>query len=223
MKKYETIIFDVDDTIRDYTLTDQLILEKTQKSFGIKLTWRLLLVKLIEVMALYARSFGILKANMKTLTLRLEIHAVLLGLKTEEYIEKYYEFAKEINIPFENTKEVLKHLRENNYEVYIASNNPKSLAFCESMDFDPNHVFITEKDSTKAYTFKSLSEIKRLKLSTTLIVGDSLIEDVCSAETLGIDSAWLNYNSRLKKMFSRIFKPTYCINDIIEVINILEE
>lgn len=220
-KKYEAVVFDVDDTIRNYTLQDQLILEKTQKDLKVKLSFRLLIVKLIELVALYFRSFGILKADMKTLDLRLKLHAIILNVDVESYKELYYQNANDIVIPFANTKETLEHLRSNNYKIYIATNNPKAAHFCKSMGFSKEYIFVTKSNNRKLDTIKGLIAKETLEANKVLVVGDSLLEDIKSANTLNIDSAWLNYNNRLKTFFTRFIRPTVTLNDIIDLKDLL--
>ncbi len=180
-----------------------------------------MLVKLIEVIALYFRSFGILKADTTTLDLRLMIHAIILNVQSNLYKEKYYQNANEIVIPFLNTKEVLEHLRENEYKIYIVTNNHKAFHFCKSMGFTKEYIFITKSKNRKLDTIRELIEKESLETDNVLVIGDSLLEDIKAANSLGIDSAWLNYNDRLKNLFTKFIKPTFILKDIIGIKEIL--
>ena len=57
-----------------------------------------------------------------------------------------------------------------------------------------------------------------MKIEDMLIIGDELEKDVFGGIKNGIDTCWFNMN---KIVNNTIFKPTYEINNLIELKNIL--
>ncbi|MEG2460082.1 MAG: HAD hydrolase-like protein [Clostridia bacterium] len=222
MKKIKAIFVDGDDTIKNFTLEDELILYEIQKDMKCTEGPRKVLVKLIEKVALYIRSFGLLKANMRTLDLRLAVHAIVLNKSIKKYKQLYYEYMKKIEIPFSNTINVINNLNSNGYEIFFVSNNLKSKSFAQNIGFKDSNICITKKKSNKYNSIATIMKEKNYRPDEVVMVGDSLSEDIYPANKLGVTTIWVNVNGRLKESFTKIIKPNYVIYDIIQILEILE-
>lgn len=220
-EKIVNVILDCDDTVRNYTLADEKIIKMVQNYLNITNKFGLLIVKFMEFLAWTLRSFGIIKASNNSLELRLTVHALLLRVEPQSYINAYYEFAKNTNYAFEGVEKMIQTLNDKGYNIYIASNNKNSFDFCVSIGVKKENIYITRKNNSKKETIENIIKKNHLEKSQTIMVGDSLIEDVFNAIKLNVKSVWINYEGRLRKEFTLFWKPNYIIKDITQLSEII--
>lgn len=151
------------------------------------------------------------------------------NISFEEGIEinkKYINFLRRNIVPIENSQEILKYLYERQYELYITTNSPTKVVN------DKLNKINAQKYIKKVFTAEEAGHMKPhheffekffRKINTCdkdnmLIIGDELEKDVLGGIQNGIDSCWFN----MKKVENNTdFKPTYEINSLMELKNIL--
>lgn len=230
MKKYSTLIFDLDDTLIDNYKSVSFALECTARKLGIPYTNELL-TKWLDFEKKYWNIFE--KNQMKILetikTLEDKISYVRsrrfvlffkdLNLTMEEatQINDFYCAMQGINIfEIEHASSTVKEL-SNNHEILIATNGPRNAAIdklkkiairdcishiisAEDVGFSKPNIEFFE------YLYKTTNNGNKEKM---LLIGDSLSTDILGGMNNGIDTCWFN---PYKKPLPETYKPTHTIN-----------
>lgn len=134
---------------------------------------------------------------------------------------------KEKIIPINNAKEVLEYLN-NKYILVIGTNGPSIAASTKLEKIGCLNLFkyIFSADMTKnivtkpskEYIDELLEYIDYYDKDKILIIGDTIRIDVMCGINSNIDTCWFN---KLNEELDNNYKPTYIINDLIELKNIL--
>lgn len=151
------------------------------------------------------------------------------NISFEEAIEinkKYINFLSKNIVPIKDSQEILKYLYEKQYELYITTNGPTKIVNdklnkIESRKYIKGVYTAEEAGHMKPHNefFKNFfQKINSYDKDNMLIIGDKLDEDVLGGVKNGIDSCWFNMKNIVN---STDFKPTYEINSLIELKNIL--
>ena len=222
-KKYSTILFDLDDTLLDFYIDQEIAFKAAIKIINEVYTeklyndyviinnqmWKLLEEGKITVPELLVKRFEILfeKYNIK---------------------EEAVDFEKKLTLEFQKTgttitgvKELLDNLKDK-YELVIASNGPKSQQYnrLENSGIKKyfSKIFISEEVGYNKpdirYFNKVLDELDNKDKAKIIIIGDSIVSDVKGGNEFGIDTCWYNKNSC--ENITGI-KPTYEITNIKEI------
>ena len=150
-------------------------------------------------------------------------------LSFEEAVEInniYIKYLKENIVPIKNSEYILNYLYKEQYEIYIVTNSPQKVVNDKLSKINAQKyvkdIFSAEEAGHmkphKVFFEKMCQKIGSDNVEDMLIVGDELEKDVLGGIRNGIDSCWVN----LKKVDNNTeFKPTYEINELIELKNLL--
>ncbi|MGE7920928.1 YjjG family noncanonical pyrimidine nucleotidase [Viridibacillus sp. NPDC093762] len=224
---YEIILFDVDDTLLDFSKSEKNALHKTFVEFGLPkgladygttykeismMLWRDLEQGLITLPKL-----GVERFKQLFFTHKLEINA-------EKFSSIYLGYlGKEIN-PIKGAVGVCDKLSD--CRLSIITNGFKDVQIARiggsplSNTFE--HIFISEEIGFQKpekgifeYAFSKLQITDKEKV---LIVGDSLTSDIQGGINYGIDTCWFNPHFKENKVG---IKPTYEIHELTELLEIV--
>ncbi len=136
--------------------------------------------------------------------------------------DNYIKNLKENIVPIKNSEEILSYLYKENYEIYIVTNSPQKVVKDKLNKINAQKyvkdIFSGEEAGHmkphKVFFEKMFQMIGNDNVEDMLIIGDELEKDVLGGIKNGIDSCWVN----LKKVDNNTeFKPTYEINELIEL------
>ena len=221
MKTYKNFLFDMDDTLKDFTNEDKIILNKIHKILKIDNTIRCKFLNLINKLAFMIKNTGLIKTNLNILDVRLKLYSKFLGVSLSKYSKEYYKVLDEVVVLFAGTTKVIKTLIENNCNIFIITNNPTSKKIAIDLGVPILNIYVLSKEENKEKIISRIIKEKNLDKELTVMVGDNLIEDIYSAKKNNIDTIWINYNDRLFKLFSGVIKPNHIISKIDSIIKFI--
>lgn len=228
MKKYNTILFDIDDTLFDFGKDQEIAFKKAMKELGHicshemyqnydkinRTMWDLLAKGEIKLEELYLKRF--------------EQFFKQYGIKEEpqklnQLLDKTFQLT---GTPIEGATQVLQEVH-GKYELAITSNGPKMQQYHRLKNAGYGKyftkVFISEEigfhKPEKEFFDIVFENIKTKDKSQILIVGDSLVSDIKGGKEAGIDTCW--FHSSCQEIKTEII-PTYEITKLEQVIKILE-
>lgn len=216
MRKYETLIFDLDDTLIDNKESIRYAFKIILEKLGIEYNDNLFLewkkfddlywhrfesgeinipnkVKILENKITYLRVYRFIQF-FKELNLCFE-NAIILN-------ELYCNMLAENVVEIEGARELLQYLNPN-YKIFIATNGPKDAAtnkiYKGKLSFYISSIISSEeveflKPSTEFFNFL-FRKIENKDKSKMLLIGDSLTTDILGGMNNGIDTCWLNSNN----------------------------
>lgn len=228
MKKYQTLFFDVDDTLLDFGAAENLALHLLFEEQNIPLT--------TEIESHYQkinqglwRSFEEGKINREeVLNTRFsilfheygqEMDGVLLEKKYRSYLEEGHHLV-------EGALELITNL-QHDYDLYIVTNGvsktqEKRLRKSGLYPLFKN-IFVSEatgyQKPMKEYVDYVFARIPHFFMEQGLIIGDSLSSDMKGGQIAGIDTCW--FNPGIKTNDTKI-RPTYQIQRLDELYRVLE-
>lgn len=237
MKKYKTLIFDLDDTLTNnmesihYAFNK--VVEKLQQEVSDERFFRW-----AEFDANYWHAWekGEMKLpeSIKTLEDRIRYlrSTRFIWFFEKEGIEVSFECAVELNeiycemmgvniVEMENAGKLLKELHEE-YEIIVATNGPKVAAFnkVERAHLMPYVSFVLCSEEV-GYSkpmpqfYEILFERAENKdKSTMLMIGDTLTTDILGGMRNGLDTCWLNWK---KLPVPKEYHPTFVIHELLEL------
>lgn len=223
MKKYKTILFDIDDTIIDFNIDQKKAFEEAFQAIGYHCDE--------EMYKDYTR----INAGMWELLDEGKLSLQDLCVKRFEVFFKKYNIPEEpkkfdrlltlgfqkTGTPMKGAKEVLERLQKD-FELVIATNGPKDQQYhrLDNANFSQyfSKIFVSEEVGYNKphikYFEKVFEEIDNKDKSSILIVGDSISSDIRGGMNAGIDTCWFN---RKNKDNHSHFQPTYEIKELEEV------
>ena len=223
MKKYKTLLFDIDDTLFDFSIDQKIAFKKAMHNIGYECTdemykvyneinlsmWRMLDEGKISLKELYIKRFELFFERYKI-------------NESPKKFNKELDYAfQETGTPIEGVKDLLDYLK-GDYELAITSNGPKAQQYhrLKNADFDKyfSKIFISEElgynKPDQKYFDIVFDNIENKDKSSIMIIGDSLTSDIIGGNNAGIDTCW--YNAK-KITNTTKAKPTYEIKSYIEL------
>lgn len=234
MKKYSTVIFDLDDTLIDNTKASKYAFKCILEILDIPYKEDLF-YKFLEFDAAYWYSWEHRKMNIpEYLYLQENIEELRTYLRAKRFSEffniKDFDFAVRINFIYcnnlgvdidsiEGSKEILEYLHDK-YRLVIATNGPYNAAIDKINKAGFNEYFESiycsevlgySKPDYKFWNavFEDLKE----KRSDIILIGDSLTTDIASGCQNEFDTIW--YNPKKKSVEN--YQPTYEIQKLLEL------
>ncbi|MEW4234342.1 YjjG family noncanonical pyrimidine nucleotidase [Bacillus thuringiensis] len=229
MKKYKTLLFDVDDTLLDFQKAEKVALRVLFEEKGIPLT--------DEIEARYKKiNKGLWDAFEKGELLRNEVVNTRFSLLFKEYGEEvngilfennYRNYLEEGNQLMQGAFEFINQI-QGEYELYIVTNGVSKTqdkrlrnAGLHSLFKD---VFVSEdigfQKPMKEYFDYVFERIPNFAPEEGLIIGDSLRADIKGGYVAGIDTCWFNPERKLND--SGII-PTYEVHNFEELEALLKQ
>lgn len=225
--KYETILFDVDDTLFDFNLSEKNALNKTFMEFGLP-------EGLSDYRASYKQISSVLWAeleygNMSLSELGVERFRRLflkhdLKINTEEFGRKYLDHLGKQTHLIEGAFELCNSLTD--FQLAVLSNSFQDVQEARIQGSPLRELFEVVITSEKAGYQKpdprifdyAFSELQIEKKAKVLIVGDSLTSDIQGGWNFGIDTCWFNPDQRINHTD---ILPTYEIKELTDLLKIV--
>ena len=227
MKKYNTLLFDADDTLLDFKKSEATALEQMMRERGLPFS-----PQIAELYNKVNRGFwemyerGEIEKK-EILVGRYQKLFELMGVKTDaEAAARTYEgHLCHQYFVIDGAIELLNDLKRD-YEIYLVTNGnehiQKHRLNGSGVNKLVNGVFVSEAVGAPKpekryfdYVFSCINETDKSKI---LIIGDSMSSDILGGINAGIDTCW--YNPYLK---AAKYTPTYEINSLAEIKKLLEE
>lgn len=227
--KFKTLLFDVDDTLLDFQLTEKKALRALFQEENVTLT--------DEIEATYKkinsqlwREFEQGKIDKTTVTdTRFSLLFEQLDKKVDgkKMGEQYRHYLGQGHDLLGNSKEIIERLKPD-YDLYIVTNGVAKTQYQRLNDSNMtpffNDIFVSEEVGFQKpmkeyfdYVFERIPNFEREK---TLIIGDSLASDIQGGNSANIKTVWLNPG---KQHPIAEVKPTYEISYLDEIFNVLEQ
>ena len=199
--KYKTLLFDADNTLFDFSLSERVAISKTMQSFGIKPTDDLILSysAINDLMWKKLERGEIEKSKLRTerFAVFCEKHAFLIDCK--KMATTYTDFLSQQTFTINGMEELCRELCAH-CDLYIITNGIKYVqeARFAASCFVPyfKDIFISEAIGYEKPDIRYFDEVKKkipdFSPQNTLVIGDSLTSDIAGAVTAGIDACWFN-------------------------------
>lgn len=228
--KIKMVIFDLDNTLIDFYQNEQDAINHVFLNMDLKITKDIIkLFSNIDSQLWTHGKYRDYKVSKNDIPIRrFEILFKELNLKINSY-EKANELFMEgliknvYEMPFAN--EIINYLSSKGYIITIATNGLVKLQYPRlkntSFSNQINQIIASEEvgvNKPDPTIFNKLLNDNRLDAVESIMVGDSLRNDIQSAQSNGIKTIWYNPNKITNN--SRIH-PDYEINNLLEIKNIL--
>ncbi len=219
--KYNIILFDADETLFDFKLSEKTALQNALTAFGVNYSESVHLTayKKINTAIWDDLEKGLIQqADLKVERFRRYLSHMNLDISPVEMATKYEYMLGEASILFENSYEVVEKMSQR-AKLFIVTNGLTSVQTRRIGKSKISHffeaIFISEqigvaKPNPDIFE-KSLANYAPYDKSKILMVGDSLTSDIQGGINFGVDTCW--YNPRHLQKPSHI-SPTYEIHQL---------
>ena len=226
--KYEIILFDVDDTLFDFDMSEKKALHKTFVEFGFP-------AGLADYRASYKEISKILWSDLEQGFITLSELAVErfrrlisqheLDIAAEMFSSVYLEYLGRETHPVQGAIELCEKLVD--YRLAIITNGFTAVQTARIENSALSNTFeqiIMSEDTGYNKPDKEIFDYAFSKLQITdkekvLIVGDSLTSDIQGGIDYGIDTCWFNPHSKENNIGN---EPTYEISELMELLEIVD-
>ncbi|MGE8203602.1 YjjG family noncanonical pyrimidine nucleotidase [Heyndrickxia sp. NPDC080065] len=202
MKTYQTLLFDIDNTLLDFNAAEDLALQLLFDEQEIPLT--------SEIKAQYNKiNQGLWKAFEEGKISRDEVVNTRFSILFKEYYgqevdgvlleEKYRSYLQEGHQLIDGAFDLIAAL-QNKYDLYIVTNGESETQYKRLRDSGLyplfKDIFVSEdtgfQKPMKEYFDYVFARIPHFSAEKTLIIGDSLSADIKGGYLAGIDTCWIN-------------------------------
>lgn len=226
--KYEVILFDADDTLFDYSLSEAHALKRVFLEHRIELlqthvdAYRIVNQQLWNDFEKGAVTLDFLRhERFRRLFAELEVE-----LDAAYFSEQYVQYLGESSFLMEGSEALIQQVLGNGHRIAVITNGIKKVQLSRigrsvlSNSFE--HIIVSEdtgfqKPHTGIFEF-AFNKLNITDKSKVLIVGDSLTSDIQGGINYGIDTCW--YNPKRKPNGTTI-KPVYEIGELSELLELL--
>lgn len=226
--KYEIILFDIDDTLFDFSMSEQRALHNTFLEYDLSTGWTdyeasyksisEVLWRDLEEGKITLTELGVERFRQLFLTHDLKIHADTFNTLYLGYL------GREIQL-VQGAEELCKHLE--GYRLAVITNGftdvQKARIACSPLCNTFEQIIISEEAGfqkpEKGIFDYAFSKLQITDKSKVLIVGDSLTSDIQGGIRYGIDTCWFNPNCKENKCG---IKPTYEIQELTDLRKIVD-
>lgn len=228
MKKYQTLLFDVDNTLLDFGAAEDLALRLLFEGQDMPLTaeaeahykqinqglWRAFEEGKIDRDEVLNTRFSVLFEAYGQ-----EVDGTALDNKYRSYLEKGHQL-------IDGAFELITNL-QHQYDLYIVTNGVSKTQYKRLRDSGLyplfKGIFVSEdtgyQKPMKEYFDYVFARIPNFSVDQALIIGDSLSADIKGGQLAGIDTCWFNPNMKLN---DTDLAPTYQIQQLDELYQILK-
>lgn len=227
MKKYQTLFFDVDDTLLDFGATEKSALQRLFNDQKIPLT--------SEIEANYKKiNQGLWKSFEEGKLNREDVVNTRFSILFKEYGQevegpllekKYRSFLEEGHQLINGAMELITDL-QNQFDLYIVTNGVSKTQDkrLRNSGLYPlfKDIFVSEdtgfQKPMKEYFDYVFARIPNFSVKQGLIIGDSLSADIYGGQLAGLDTCWFNPTNKPNETE---IVPTYQIQKLEELYQIL--
>lgn len=226
--KYTTLLFDLDDTILDFTKGEQIALTLLFEEMNVENVQDIIDEYVVLNKSLWKEiEKGTLNRdyvlNNRFSMLFDKFGKQVDGEKVEERYRHYLDLQHEF---IEGAQEILEDLCKL-YKIYIITNGVSKTQLKRIRDTKLEEIFtdifvsedIGFQKPAKEYFEAVINKIPDFNLRKTLIIGDSLTADIAGGIQNDIDTCWLNLN-KVENLTD--IKPTYEIYKLSDLYKILK-
>lgn len=230
MKKYTTILLDMDNTVFDFDEDEKSSLIKTFTQYNIPATPETLsgYSKINDALWKKFEKGEITKEDIKNTRFKefLEQFSLTCNASPREINDCYAEHLAHSGHLIEGAFELCTKLKENGYKLYIVTNGiertQKFRIKKPKLDTIIDGIFISESIGFQkpmqeffSFVFENIEEKDKSKM---VLVGDSLTSDIKGALQSGIDCIWYNRKNSVNNITGQ---PTYEVKSIDGIEQIL--
>ncbi|MBQ3099759.1 MAG: YjjG family noncanonical pyrimidine nucleotidase [Clostridia bacterium] len=227
MKKYTTLLLDIDETVLDFKKAEAISLKNTLMRAGITPTQEIIeRYHFINDSLWKALERGEIKKE-RIKTKRFELFYEEFGFDGDpvETAAIYVYELSHAGFLLGGAREFLEDVQAE-YDVYAVTNGIQTVQQGRFDAADINKyfkdVFISERigysKPDKRYFDYVLSVIPETDKSKVIVIGDSLTSDIKGAYNSGLDSCWFDPD---KKESTAEFHPTYIAHNYADILNII--
>lgn len=228
--KYEVIIFDADETLFDFEKSEREAIKNTMMEFNIDYdeNYHLKIYKDINSVVWKDFENGIIaQSDLNIERFRRLIKSLNFNFDEEKFAKAYIKHLSYASFLYNDSLALIENLYKK-YKLLIVTNGLKDVQdnrIRKSIigKYFENVVVSEEinisKPNPKIFEY-ALNSINYSNKSKVLIVGDSLTSDIQGGLNSGIDTCWFNPNNIINNIS---IKPTYEINNLMDLKNILEK
>ena len=201
MQKYDTVLFDADETLLDFARAENEAIRSTLADFGVPCSDEIIeaYVKINSALWKKLERGEIDKASLKTERFREFCDTLGFSCDAREMAESYIKNLSEQAYVLDGAKEICEILSKT-CRLYIITNGIKSVQTkrFERSGLKPYFIesFISEdmgfEKPDRRYFDAVKARIPNFCTERTLIVGDSLTSDIAGGINYGIDTCWYN-------------------------------
>lgn len=218
----KTVLFDLDDTILDFNMSEKIAIIKTFESFGYDVTDEMILKYSQYNISQWKRlELGeISREEVKVNRFKLLFDDLGLDLSPKKTTSVYEENLAKGHYFVKGAEEMLNSIYKD-YDLYLVSNGAKKVQEGRMSTANISHcfkdIFISEvvgyeKPNVEFFNYV-FSKIKDFNRDETVIIGDSLTSDILGGKNAKIKTVWFNPNG--KKCEDIV--PDYQISNLSEV------
>lgn len=226
MKQYKTLLFDIDDTLLDFTAAEDYALRSLFEKYDLVLTDELNhFYKKMNHQLWSSFEKGEIKKE-QLLHSRFPLLFQQLGLTVDGvHLDNLYRHCLEQSaVLIDGAEQLIKQLA-NHYDLYIVTNGVARTQTIRLKNAGLTNyfkgVYISEtigyQKPMKEFFNRVFENIPKHVMDKTLIIGDSLSSDIQGGFNVGIDTCWFNPKSTKVS----IQNPTYEIQHLTALIEIL--
>lgn len=218
---YQTLLFDVDDTLLNFQAAEKQALAGLFKELKLPLTSETYDFYHAENLALW-QQFELGNISKPKLLVQrfgtLFDHLGITGIDGQKMEERYRFYLAQGHEPMPQAPEVLNDLSQD-HDLYIVTNGvaktQKKRLSEAHFDHYFKNVFISElvgaQKPAKAFFQRVTADIQSYEPAQTIVIGDSLTSDIKGAAGFGLDSVWFNPSHQPNQTD---IKPTYEIDQL---------
>lgn len=225
MKKYSHLLFDADNTLLDFSKSEQIAITEVFDKYNVSLENVELFSRLNDRAWKEYEKGSVSRSELRISRFQSLIsHINRFDLDPKVLDSEYFEAMSNTSINVPGSIELCKKCAEMGYKLYIITNGS---AYTQNKRINSN---VINKYITKAYISEEIGlskpnkdffdyVLKDIKASSSdcLIIGDSLTSDIQGGINSSIDTCWYNPLNTEPKGIA----PTYTISDLKQLIHIL--
>lgn len=224
----KTVLFDLDDTILDFKMSERVALSKTLKKFGVEPTEEIIAKYSAYNISQWKRlELGeISREEVKVNRYQLLFDDIGVDISPKRATADYEENLAHGHYFVDGAKEMLESIC-NDYDLYLVSNGAKKVQEGRMATADINHcfkgIFISEvvgcEKPSENFFNKVFETIGNVNKDKTVIIGDSLTSDIKGGKNAKIKTVWFNQNG----LDCGDITPDYQISSLDEIKPLLQK
>ena len=228
--KYNILLFDADETLFDFKLSEKVAFSKTMHDFNIAYDEKYHHPIYDQINSAIWKEFEMGKITQEVLKIerfRRLSETLNLNFNPSDFAKKFMGHLSEASYIYPDAQRLLQHL-STNFKLGIITNGLYEVQKKRIGKSDISKYFeviiISEKvglaKPDQAIFKLTLEEMQANDTKKVLMIGDSLTSDIQGGINAGIDTCWFN---SLKKTNKSAIVPTHEIHSLMDLLTVLEQ